>query len=84
MEPEGAWGDSLRISRASAASNFRCHSEEAETEAWSEAVGTCKGKGVREWELGTHTSPPHGTSAPLSPVPLKAPPYRGCSALPIY
>lgn len=63
MEPEGAWEDCFRISRASAASSICCHSEAAETKAWPEAVGACKGKGVKEWELGTHTSLPHATSA---------------------
>lgn len=71
MEPEGAWEDSLRASRASAASSFRCHSEEAETETWSEALGACEAKDVREWELGTHTSPgPLQSPATLRPSAL--------------
>lgn len=72
MEPEGAWGDSLRISRASAASSFRCHSE-AETESWSEASGACSGKGVRKWDLKTHASPPHGVGGPSVPGSAEGP-----------
>lgn len=71
-EPEDASGESLRISRASAASSFRCHSE-AETESWSEASGACNGKGVREWDLKSHASPPHGASGPLVPGSAEGP-----------
>ena len=62
VEPEGAGEDSLRASRASAASSFRCHSEEAETEAWLEASGAWK---QRMWENGSWepTLPP----CPFSP-----------------
>lgn len=84
MEPEGAREDSFRISSASAASSFCCHSEQAETKACSEAVGSCGEKGVGQWQLGARTSPPHVTSAPQSPVPLKAALNPRCPALPIH
>lgn len=50
MSSGGAWAECLRISRASAASSFFCHSEEADTEARSESARACEGKGGRDWE----------------------------------
>lgn len=68
MEPERAWEEYLRTIRALAASSICCHSEMAEIKIGSGAVGACKRKDVREWELRTHTSPPHATSGrPFSP-----------------
>lgn len=81
MESEGAWEESLRVSRASAASSFRCHSKEAETAAWSEALGACKGKGVREWALET-IPPPNVTSAPSAPSSLEPPAPQGLLLFP--
>lgn len=84
MEPEDSWVECLRISRASAASSFRCHSE-AETKSWSEASGACQGKGVREWEPKTHASPPHVASAPSVPGSAQGPtPTPRPSALPMH
>lgn len=50
----------LRVSSASAASSFRCHSEEA-TKAGSETWGSCKAKTIRK-EHQKYTSLPNGTN----------------------